>query len=116
VTTRQRLILQPFGRRAAVEALTPSSASRRLPSIIMSPALRRPFTSRPLTGQSGMRPDAYADCSQDDARSRPGQYRNRRNQSDQVVVTDRAAGLLLDRRSHPTTWVMATGLAVFLFG
>jgi hypothetical protein len=59
------------------------------------------FSSRPLTGQSGMRPDAYADCSQDDARSRPGQYRNRRNQSDQVVVTDRAAGLLLDRRSHP---------------
>jgi hypothetical protein len=57
-------------------------------------------TSRLLTGQSGVRPDTYADCSQDDARTRPGQYRNRRNQSDQVVVTDRAAGLLLDRRSY----------------
>jgi hypothetical protein len=56
---------------------------------------------RTANRQSGVRPDAYADCSQDHARSRPGQYRNRRNQSDQVVVTDRAAGLLLDRRSHP---------------
>ena len=40
--------------------------------------------------------------------------RNRWNQSDQVVVTDRAAA------SGPsfslTTWVMAIGLAVFLFG
>ena len=87
-----------------------------LPGLLRRSLAAEGPVTRPLTGQSGMRPDAYADCSQDAARSRPGQYRNRRNQSDQVVVTDRAAGLLLDRRSHPTTWVMATGLAVFVFG
>jgi hypothetical protein len=38
------------------------------------------FSSRPLTGQSGVRPDAYADCSQDRAGSRSGQHRNRWNQ------------------------------------
>jgi hypothetical protein len=54
VTTRQRLILhlrsEPFGTRAAVEALTPSFSLPPFAFDYHEPALRRPFTSRPFSG------------------------------------------------------------------
>ena len=71
------------------------------------------FVSRPLTGQSGVRPDAYADCTKI------------------MRVVARAsieiAGIKATRWCERpgcfwtvvlalTTWVMAFGLAVFLFG
>jgi hypothetical protein len=47
-------------------------------------------------------------------RQSSGQHPNRRNQIDQVVVIDRSCfwPVVLTL----TTWVMAIGLAVFLFG
>jgi hypothetical protein len=81
--------------------------NHRSPSVIM---IVWPAKATPV------RPDAYADCSQDDARGRASQHRTRQNESEQMAMTDRGHGCFWTIVLTPTTWVMAIGLAVFLFG
>jgi hypothetical protein len=90
----------------------------RRPNIGASPATRSPSVTMIVwpAKATPIRPDAYADCAAKIMRVVRGPASNSPDQSEQVAVTDRGRGCFLTIVLTLTTWGMAIGLAVFLFG